>query len=163
MATKTDAKEPTAVRQITLAEMGADGKDAIREGKPVFMGRIFGSVSSTKVMEGKNDSRPYHVLIGDFQGINAAGEVFQSEKCILPGQTGEKIVADASAAATKGEALEFAIDIFSNPDTAGKKSPLGYGFTSTSLIETASTSRLRELEARLNSKALPNKAKAAVK
>lgn len=148
-----EKNEPTNVRTLTLTECGVDGKDAIRERKSVFMARLIGVINEVAAKEAHG--RAFEVCFGEFRGINPAGAVFESDKMIFPGGTGESIMAAARIANAKGEALQFAIDVFSTPDAQGKKSPLGYGYVAKNLIDTRSKSQLQEIAVQLNKSPMP--------
>ena len=151
MATKkvaTEGKQPDwlPLPKMQLRTLGCNGKDAVKQEKPVYMCRIFGEAQDVKTKEARSGDT-YSYFVGEFRAINAGNEQFQSGILFLPGKLHETVEAAIKAAGGKG--VKFAYDISSIPD---EKSSVGYQYGAKSLIKTEASDRLEELTAELAGK-----------
>lgn len=136
-ATQKDEKlEYTPIPEMNVKKLGADAKDAVRLDKTVYMCRIYGEASQVKSKEARSGDM-YSYLIGQFRGINAKGEKFESEKLFLPGGIMEAVESALSIA--DGKPVQFGYDIFSVVD---EKSSVGYRYSAKTLIKSEATDRL---------------------
>lgn len=158
MATKEKASkekptgEVTPVAQMTMKTLGnpKDGRQ-----KSTFLGRVFGQCTGVKTKESRSGD-PYQYLVGQFQGVGNDGAIYSTEKLFLPAGLLEGIEATWKSG---GEApVEFAYDIFSNPDD---KSATGYRYAAKSLLKTETTDRLTAMAKELEDKAMPKAEKAS--
>jgi hypothetical protein len=160
VAEKTEAKAAEVLSQIDMRGIGCNGAVAVQEKAKSFMARIGGTIEDVK-RKVSRDERAFFVCIGQFFAINAAGDHFCSDKMIFPGGTGEGLEGQAKIANKRGQAVDFAVDIYSVPDAAGKPTPTGYTFTAVPLIESRATNRAASIMEGIG-KPLPN-AKATAK
>ncbi len=134
------ASEVTSLRNLTIAGMGAKPKACINNGnKPVYMGRIFGVVNDIKYKEDKNNKLQAQ-FVGSFQGVNADGEVFESERLYLPGTIAEGVEGQHKSAG--GAPVQFGFDIVA---MESDKSPVGYAYSVKALIKTEASDKLAEM------------------
>jgi len=147
----------TPIAQLTIKAIGGDGKKAIKDEKQVYMGRIYGEVSEIKIKEARS-GETYKLILGEFRGVNAAGEGFESNKLMLPGTLLEQLEAKLKTA--DGNAIKFGYDIFSNPD---EKSTIGYSYAYKQIIKTEAHDRLQAMTAEVSAAPMPMTTKAVDK
>ena len=136
----------TPLSQLSMKNLG-DPKQG--RTKSMFLGRIFGQCTAVKTKESRGGD-PYSYLVGDFQAVSSDNKVYSTEKMYLPGALLEQIESTWKAG---GEApVEFAYDMFSNPDD---KSATGYRYAAKTLLKTETTDRLAAMAKELEGKALP--------
>lgn len=154
-------KQPLS--QMTIKNCGCDPRQAIRDGKQVFMIRIFGEATASKTKEARNGDE-YTYLIGSFRGVRpsltpqekadfGAEVIFESDKLFLPSTLQEKIEATL---ATSKNAVQFGYDIYSTPD---KDVTVGYRYAAAAIVDTQATDRLDAMAESLTAKALPGSVK----
>lgn len=151
MAEKKSAKETSEEKNQFLSQMSVKNLGNPKDGREraTFLGRIFGQCTAVKTKESRSGDT-YQYLVGDFKGIGSNGVTYTTEKLYLPAGLLEQI---ESTWKSGGEApVEFAYDIFSNPD---EKSAVGYRYAAKSLLKTETTNRLAAMEQELNSKSMP--------
>ncbi len=154
MAEKTTSATINPLAQMTVKTTGADPKEAIRQGKQVFLVRIFGEATAAKTKEDRKGDA-YSYLIGLFRAERPAKgdekevQLFEAEKLFLPGAIQEKIEAQL---ATSNKPVQFGYDLFATPDN---NVTAGYRYAAATIIETQATDRLKVIAESLTSKALP--------
>ena len=141
------AKTPeyTPLAQMTIKKMGGDPKEAIRQGKQVFVCRIYGEAVSLKTKEAKNGDM-YSFLIGQFRGETPTG-FYESEKLFLPGSLQDNV----EAALANGTPVQFGYDVFSTPDD----NSVGYRYAAKAIIKTEAADRIVKLSESLAGSPLP--------
>lgn len=137
------AKQLTALTKMGITYMQMTGKEAVKQGKSVFMCRIYGEATDSKTKEDRT-GRPYTYLIGQFRGVNNKGEEFESEKLFLPDGIMEKVLSQLAQA--EGAPVKFGYDITS---AVNDKSSVGYNYVATTIIKTETSDRLKDMEASL--------------
>jgi hypothetical protein len=140
----------TVIRQMSIKEIGSDPKDAIRSGKQVYMGRVWGEAAAVVSKEDRK-GQIYHFAVGEFRARNNKGEEFESDKLFLPGSISDKLFAEIRVAEGEKKSLAFGFDVFSNPDN----SSLGYSYSSRSILKTAVTDRLKAMSEELAAIPMP--------
>lgn len=133
------------IAQISGKKCGCDARDAIKEGKQVYLYRVFGEATDSKAKESRGGD-PYTYLIGEFRLITAEGKGFESNKLFLPAGLLESI--EGSLKAAGDNAVQFAYDVFSTPD---KDTTIGYRYAAKALIQTEASDRLAALTGQLGS------------
>lgn len=133
---------------MSIKKLGVSALDAVRQGKQVYLCRIFGEAVDFKIKDAKSGD-PYTYLIGDFRAVNSAGAKFESTKLFLPGRLLEEI---EGALKSTGNPVEFGYDIYSTPDAS---SSTGYKYAAKALIKTESSDRVAKLAAAVMAKPLP--------
>lgn len=144
----TEAIVWTPLGQFTMKTIGCTPKEAIKQGKAVFMARIYGEASAVKTKEAKNGDL-YSYFVGEFRAINATGAKFESTKLFLPGSIFEIIEAELKAG--DGKPVQFGYDVFSSP----AENTIGYQYVSKPIVKTAASDRLSMMEKAINDKAMP--------
>ena len=102
--------------------------------------------ANLKVSETMKDS---YCFVGEFKGINEAGEVYVSATCYLP-EPAQGLLR-AAVEGEKGNPVEFGFDFFVKPSP---DAVLGYEFETEALMEHRPSNALAELEARVAAPAL---------
>lgn len=143
-----EAPEWSPLGDMTIKKLGCSALDAVRQGKQVYLCRIFGEAVDHKTKDAKSGD-PYTYLIGDFRAVNAKGEKFESTKLFLPGRLLEEI---EGALKSTGNPVEFGYDIYSTPDSS---SSTGYKYAAKQLIKTESSDRVQKLAMSVMAKPLP--------
>jgi len=162
MATEKEKPQPKAsgkeekleyqpIPQMNIKKIGANPKEAVKQEKAVFMGRIYGECTSIKTKEARSGD-VYNYMVGQFRAVNGAGEKFESEKLFLPGGIFETI--ESAWKAGGEQPVQFGYDIFAVPDT----NSVGYRYSAKSLIKTEASDRLAGMSSQLDVKPLPGKA-----
>jgi hypothetical protein len=150
MATKKAANESKPewqpIPKMALKAMGSNGKEAVKQGKNVYMGRIYGEAQAVKTKENRSGDM-YSYLVGEFRSINGNGEKFESGILYLPGKLFETV--ESMLKSADGKAVRFAYDIYSTVD---EKSSVGYSYAAKTLIKTEASNRLEEMTAELTEK-----------
>jgi len=141
---------------MSMKKMGCDPKDAIRQSANVYMCRIFGEATAIKTKDAKSGD-VYSYLIGDFRGVNAKGEKFESTKLFLPERLKEEI---ESALSSTGNPVEFGYDIYATVD---ESSSVGYKYAAKSVIKTEVSNRVEKLAASVMAKPMPKATESAKK
>jgi hypothetical protein len=151
-AAGADKPEWQPLGDMSIKKLGCDAKDAIRanngKGGNVYMCRIFGEAVEYKTKEGKSGDM-YNYLIGDFRGVNAKGEKFESTKLFLPGRLLEEV---ESALKSSGQPVEFGYDIFSTVDDS---SSVGYKYAVKAVVKTEASDRVEKMAALVMAKPMP--------
>lgn len=147
-----EKKEIEVKKQLSIKEMGCDGKDAIRESKTVYLCRIFGEAAAIKVKEARSGDM-YSYLIGEFRGVRALdGQEFESSKLFLPGSIFEQVEAALKQA---GDApVQFAYDIYTSVD---EKATIGFSYIAKKLLNVQASDRLTEIQKQLTGKEMPKR------
>jgi len=116
--------------------------------KPVKLLQVYGLVRSSEV--GKTTYGEYIRFRGNFEAVNLeTGQMYQSGALILPA-IAESLLYGAAASLEEGSALRFAFEIGIKPS----KSPTGYDYTVTPLVEGSENDPLADLRSQV--KALPS-------
>lgn len=143
---KASDKNITPIAQMAMKNLG-NPKDG--RAKSTYLGRVFGQATAVKTKESRSGDT-YQYLVGQFQGFGADGLKYSTEKLFLPAGMMEGIEAQWKSG---GEApVEFAFDVFSNPD---EESATGYRYACKSLLKLETTDRLNAMAAELEGKAFP--------
>lgn len=151
---KTAEKQSKAGEVIPLAQMAMKNIGNPKDGrtKSTFIGRVYGQVTAVKSKEGRNGD-PYQYLVGQFQAVGSDGKQYSTEKLFLPGGIMEGIEAQWVSG---GQApVEFAFDVFSNPDN---ESATGYRYACKTLLKLETTDRINAMSKELEGKPLPKTA-----
>ena len=125
--------------QMTIKAIGCNPKEAIKQGKQVFMAKIFGEASEVKTKTARSGD-PYSYLLGDFRAVNGEGLGFEASKLFLPGGIFEQI--EAALNQNKGSSVQFGYDIYSILD---EKSSVGYRYSAKQLMKTEASTRMEEM------------------
>ncbi len=104
-----------------------------------------------KVSENMKDS---YCFVGEFRGINEAGEVYVAAECYMP-EPAQGLL-HAAVENSGGSPVEFGFDFYlvPSPDAV-----LGYEFETEALMEHRPSNALAELEARIAAPALTHETK----
>ena len=125
----------------------------VGESLPVM--RVFGV--ATGVEAGTSSMGDWECLTGEFKAINTDGEVFYSGKAFLPG-AGHSVVA-GKLLGNGADGVEFVYDFAAQADKPGSKpSATGYTYAVLPVIEQATESRIKRLEAQIEATNLPQHA-----
>lgn len=115
------------VKKLSANLLG-DPMDAVREGKRIYLGRIWGIAGGLKGYTSP-DGKPGNGLKGTFAALNQAGEELRAPVCYLPNAANAYVEGELMSGAT---AVTFAFDIYaldaSKPAPGKKKSATGYEF-----------------------------------
>jgi hypothetical protein len=152
MAKKTESannQSGTTIVPLTQMAMKNLGNPKDGRAKNTYLGRIFGQCTAVKTKESRSGD-PYQYLVGSFIGIGSDGQQYSTEKLFLPAGLMEGIESQWKAGSEAP--VEFAYDIFSNPDD---KSATGYRFGAKTLLKTETTDRLSAMSKELETKAIP--------
>lgn len=144
MAKEKATPETEAITQMgrmSIKKCGADAREAFKQNKPVFMGRILG-VAEAYVTKENRDGEIYQYLIGQFRFTRFDGKQFESAKLTLPGSINELV--ETAVKAGNGKAVKFGYDITAIPDPESNVG--GYAYSVKTVVKTAASDMLTELE-----------------
>jgi len=143
--------------KMSIKKMGCDAKEAIRQGKAVFMCRIYGEANDKKDKENRSGDL-YSYLLGTFRAETWEGKLFESETLFLPGTLME--VVEAQLKRSSGAGVQFGWDIFSEPDAS---TTIGYRYAAKTVVKPEVSERLAALANAVDQIPIPGEKKAPKK
>lgn len=146
---ETTAPAIATVKHINQKTGGVNPREAVKQSKSIYMGRVFGVTTDVKHFEDKaGDPKTY--FVGEFRFIAPDGAQSESEKLYMFKALEEKMESVFKSGGEK--AVEFGYDIFAAPDD---KAGTGYVYQAKTLLATATSDRLGKLTSQLAETAMP--------